>query len=164
LSNAYVYVSACMQACMCTTYMHICTWYSSNEPGYMQIQSNTYRCRYVHIQCTMCISDMHWAVSCAYECAYVCCMWFTYMHIYQSICVLYVLHIHAHMHWQDHWCRHIGDMGICLRYTMHMNGIYYAYAERLRYTTYIPWLFMIIYGKYFVVYIMYIQQLYNVYA
>ena len=25
LSNAYVYVSACMQACMCTTYMHICT-------------------------------------------------------------------------------------------------------------------------------------------
>jgi hypothetical protein len=25
LGNAYVYVSACMQACMCTTYMHICT-------------------------------------------------------------------------------------------------------------------------------------------
>jgi hypothetical protein len=103
LSNAYVYVSACMLACMYTAYMHICTWYSSCEPRYMQIQSNRCRYRYMHITMiityTLCICDMHSAVSCAYVCAYVCCMCFTYMHIYQSICVLYVLHIHAHMHW-----------------------------------------------------------------
>jgi len=56
LSNAYVYVSACMLACMYTTYMHICTWYSSCEPRYMQIKSNRCRYRYMHITYTLCIT------------------------------------------------------------------------------------------------------------
>ena len=46
---------------------------------------------------------MDCVISCTYWRAYVCCMCFRYIHIYQSICVLYVLQIHAHMHWQDHW-------------------------------------------------------------
>ncbi len=46
---------------------------------------------------------MHLVISCAYECAYVSCMSFRYIHIYQCICVLCLLQIHAHMHWQDHW-------------------------------------------------------------
>ncbi len=57
--------------------------------------------------------------------------------------------------------RHIGDMGICLKYTMYMDGIYYAYAEKVEichiYT-------MIIHRIYFMVYPLYIPCLYIVYA
>ena len=74
-----------------------------SESRYIQIHG--YTCRYilVCIQYNPCICDMDCLISGAYVCAYVSCMCFIYIHIYQSICVLYVLQIHAHMHWQDHW-------------------------------------------------------------
>ena len=59
------------------------------------------------------------------------------------------------------YTRHIGDMGICLKYTRYMDCIYYAYAEKVEiYHTYT----MIIHGIYFMVYPLYIPRLYIVYA
>ncbi len=58
------------------------------------------------------------------------------------------------------YARHIGDMGICLKYTRYMDGIYYAYAEKVEiYHIYT----IIIHGIYFVVYPLYISRLYIVY-
>ena len=76
-----------------------------SESRYIQIHG--YTCRYilVCIQYNPCICDMDCLISGAYVRAYVSYMCFIYIHIYQSICVLYVLQIHAHMHWQDHWCQ-----------------------------------------------------------
>jgi hypothetical protein len=55
------------------------------------------------------------------------------------------------------YTRHIGDMGICLKYAMYMNGIYYAYAEKVQveiyhiYTMIIhDYLWYKLYGIYFV--------------
>ena len=91
-------------SCMCFTYIQIfqsiCVCMCLYVNG---IQDHT--CRYVNvcISYTPCICDMDCLISGAYNRAYVRCMCFKYKHIYQSICVLYVLQIHAHMHWQDHW-------------------------------------------------------------
>ena len=118
ISGAYVsaYVS-----CMCFTYIQIfqsicvcmCLYVNGiqdhmhsiqplSERRYIQIHA--YTCRYIDvcIQYRPCICDMDCLISGAYNRAYVSCMCFKYKHIYQSICVLYVLQIHAHMHWQDH--------------------------------------------------------------
>ena len=62
-----------------------------------------YTCRYMNvcISYTQCICDMDCLISRAYVRAYVSYMCFTYIHIYQSICVcmrLYVNGIQAHMH------------------------------------------------------------------
>ncbi len=40
--------------------------------------------------------------------AYANCMSLTYIHIHQSICVLYVLQILTHMHCKDHWWKAAG--------------------------------------------------------
>jgi hypothetical protein len=59
------------------------------------------------------------------------------------------------------YTRHIDDMGICLKYTRYMDGIYYEYAEKVEiYSVYT----MIIHGIYFMVYPLYIPRLYIVYA
>jgi hypothetical protein len=97
-------VCICMYAGMYVR--HTCTYALDTA----LMRKDTYRYGQIDADTGICISHIHCAyviciaVSCAYVCAYVCCMCFTDMHIYQSICVLYVLHIHAHMHWQDHRC------------------------------------------------------------
>ena len=118
ISGAYVraYVS-----CMCFTYIQIfqsicvcmCLYVNGiqdhmhliqplSERRYIQIHA--YTCRYIDvcIQYRPCICDMDCLISGAYNRAYVSCMCSKYIQIFQSICVLYVLQIHAHMHWQDH--------------------------------------------------------------
>ena len=110
-----------IQAHTCT-YMHICIdlnqsicvcmcLYVNGIQANMHLIQPLSENRYIQIHtdtCTVCITyrpcicDMDCLISCTYVRAYVSCMCFTYIHIYQSICVLYVLQIHAHMHWQDH--------------------------------------------------------------
>ncbi len=104
LTYIQIFQSICV--CMCLyvngiqDHMHLIQPLS--ESRYIQIHA--YTCRYISvcIQYSPCICDMDCLISGAYVRAYVSCMCFIYIHIYQSICVLYVLQIHAHMHWQDH--------------------------------------------------------------
>ncbi len=104
-------VHMCMYAHVCIR--HTCTYvYDIHahmhmiqllcESRYMQIQAHTCRYSYVCISYTSHVCDMHFVISCAYERVYVSYTCFRYIHIYQCICVVYVLQIHAHMHWQDH--------------------------------------------------------------
>ena len=107
----HIYQSICVCmidicVCMCLyvngiqVYMHLIQPLSENR--YIQIHAYTCRYSFVCIQYRQCICDMDCLISRTYVRAYVSCMCFPYIHIYQSICVLYVLQIHAHMHWQDH--------------------------------------------------------------
>ena len=68
------------------------------------MKADTYRYMDIHadislvcIQYSPCICDMDCLISGAYNRAYVSCMCSKYIHIFQSICVLYVLHIHTHI-------------------------------------------------------------------
>ena len=103
---AYIHIYQSICVCMCLyvngiqVLMHLIQPVS--ESRYIQIHADILL--YVsHIDRAYAIwMALYLVRMCVTVCAYVSCMCFTDIHIYQSICVLYVLQIHAHMHWQDH--------------------------------------------------------------
>ena len=101
LQNTDISIHMCMYVPVCK--QHAGKYALDTASKWKQIHTDTYGYSFVCIQYRPCICDMDCLISRAYVRAYVCCMCLKYIHIYQSICVLYVLQIHAHMHWQDHW-------------------------------------------------------------
>jgi hypothetical protein len=90
----YMQIQAPKPATGCLFY-----WLFQQASMMMMMKLQAYTCRYiiVFIAFTSSICNMDCAISCAYVSAYVGYIFFIYICIYQSICVLYVLHKSIHV-------------------------------------------------------------------